>query len=248
MIIQYISDIHLEFYKKIPEDLITPKAEILCLAGDIGFPYSDIYEEFLIKVGKDFKKVFLINGNHEYYKTQGNTYHTMEEIENRISQIIVENKLYNITYLDNSYEDYNNYRFVGSTLWSKCEVPIVEHCINDFRAIKEMTVSLYNELHSVCREYLSSCDITESPYPVIVLTHHLPSHKLIDEEYKNHKHLNKYFASHSEDLFSTKIKVWIYGHTHKCSRKIWKDIKFICNPLGYPEENDITHRNKIIEI
>ena len=249
MNIQYISDLHLEFYNELPKDLITPKAEILCLAGDIGYPYSLIYEEFLIKVNKEFKKVFLITGNHEYYNAKGNRHHTMEEIENHISQIIKDQKLHNITYLDNSYEDYEGYRFVGSTLWSKVDAPIVDYCINDFRVIQEMSLALYNELHSISREYLLSSTITESPYPVIIMTHHLPSHKLIADEYKNNKTLNKYFASHSEDLFSCNIKGWIYGHTHKCSEKEMYNIKFVCNPFGYPGENSIVNSNtRILKI
>jgi predicted phosphodiesterase len=240
MRIQYISDIHLEFYNSLPEKLILkPEAEVLCLAGDIGFPYSTRYEEFLVRMSKIFKKVFIITGNHEYYNAQGNRHHTMEEIDDRIRQIISSYSLLNVTYLDNEYEDYEGYRFVGSTLWSKCEVPIVEHCINDFRAIKEMSVDLYNSLHEISREFLKSEVVTASPLPVIVMTHHLPSYKLIDRKYINeNKNLNKYFASDSDDLFVPTIMAWIYGHTHTGSVKEGHGIKFYCNPYGYPGENE----------
>jgi hypothetical protein len=172
----------------------------------------------------------------------------MEEIEERIRQIIKTAKLDNVTFLDNEYEDYEGYRFVGSTLWSKCEIPIVEHCVNDFRAIKEMNVNLYNELHEVSREFLKSSIVTESVLPVIVITHHLPSYKLIAEEYKNHTHLNKYFASHSDDLFAPTIRGWIYGHTHTASGREGKGIKFVCNPIGYPGENEGHPVTRILEV
>ncbi len=250
MRIQYVSDIHLEFYNTLPDKLIfKPEAEVLCLAGDIGFPYSSRYEEFLAKMSERFRKVFLITGNHEYYNAQGNRHHTMEEIEERIRQIIKTCKLDNVTYLDNEYEDYEGYRFVGSTLWSKCEVPIVEHCVNDFRAIKEMNVDLYNELHQISREFLKSSVVTKSLLPVIVMTHHLPSFQLVAEEYKNHTHLNKYFASKSDDLFVPTIKAWIYGHTHIGSDRVSKiGIRFVCNPIGYPGENEGDPMTRILEV
>ncbi len=67
MRIQYISDIHLEFFKVLPKQIVRPVADILCLAGDIGYPFSSLYRDFLKQVSRDFKKVFLIAGNHEYY-------------------------------------------------------------------------------------------------------------------------------------------------------------------------------------
>jgi hypothetical protein len=52
MLIQNISDVHLEFMSKPPK--IKVMAEVLCLAGDIGYPFSGIYREFLIKMNTDF--------------------------------------------------------------------------------------------------------------------------------------------------------------------------------------------------
>ncbi len=249
MKIQYISDIHLEFYNELPKDIIKPVGDVLCVAGDIGFPYSLQYEQFLEHVNKLFKKVFIIAGNHEYYSSKGNRHHTMEEIDARIRQIIKECELDNVTYLDNDYEDYDGYRFVGSTLWSKCDTPVVDYCVNDFRVIKEMTVSLYNELHNVSRDFLKSEVVTESPLPVIVMTHHLPSFQLIADEYKSSKGLNKYFASHSDDLFVPTIKVWIYGHTHIRSDRLSKNgIRFVCNPVGYPGENRELLLSTIVDV
>jgi predicted phosphodiesterase len=249
MRIQYVSDLHLEFYNKLPENLLKPDAEVLCIAGDVGYPYSSIYEDFLQVISSNFRKVFLITGNHEYYNARGNRHHTMEEIEERIRQIIRDLKLNNITFLDNEFEDFEGYRFVGSTLWSKCEKPVVDYCVNDFRVIKEMSVDLYNELHEVSREFLKSSIVTESSLPVIVITHHLPSFQLIADEYKDCTGLNKYFASKSDDLFVSTIKVWIYGHTHIKSDRMSKiGIRFACNPLGYPGETKGLSLTKTIDL
>jgi hypothetical protein len=65
VLLQYLSDVHLEFRQKLPR--VVPKGDILILAGDIGYPFSGLYEEFLRKMTHSFKKVFLVVGNHEYY-------------------------------------------------------------------------------------------------------------------------------------------------------------------------------------
>ena len=46
--------------------------------------------------------------------------------------------------------------------------------------------------------------------------------------------------SNMDDLIKinrTKIKYWIYGHTHISSNVIMNEIPFLCNPIGYPNEN-----------
>jgi len=43
-----------------------------------------------------------------------------------------------------------------------------------------------------------------------------------------------------DDLIETngnKIKYWIYGHTHTPSNIFINEIPFLCNPIGYPNEN-----------
>ena len=37
--------------------------------------------------------------------------------------------------------------------------------------------------------------------------------------------------------YGNKIKYWIYGHTHTRSNVIINEIPFLCNPIGYPNEN-----------
>ena len=44
------------------------------------------------------------------------------------------------------------------------------------------------------------------------------------------------------------IKCWIYGHTHTPSNVIINEIPFLCNPIGYPNENVNVNFQKNIEI
>ncbi len=245
MRIQYISDIHLEFLSKLLKPArFSPQADILCLAGDIGYPFSPIYKQFLKHVNQQFKKIFLITGNHEYY----HPVKSMDNIHTHIKQIIHTEQLENISFLDNSYEDYEGVRFAGTTLWTKIDYnPDV--FINDFNQIPEMTTQLYNELYTLSCEFLESQDIQSSPLPVVILSHHLPLLSLIDPKYAKYNKYNQFFASDCSRLFSPCIKAWIYGHTHSENYIIIDNIQFACNPVGYPSESERKMSyNSIIEL
>lgn len=87
-----------------------------------------------------FKKEFLITGNHEYYNLGPNKGKTIEQIDEQIKYIISSNNLTNISLLNYSYEDYEGYRFVGTTLWS--HISNSDYLVNDFEQIIDMSVSL----------------------------------------------------------------------------------------------------------
>lgn len=260
MRIQYISDIHLEFLSSLLKaKRFSPKADILCLAGDIGYPASPIYRQFLKSVSTDFKKVFLIAGNHEYYDPKGSQYtagssaadvyyraQSMDAVHETIKGVIAD--LPNITFLDNSYEDYEGVRFVGTTLWTRIPAaPVV--LINDFHEIPEMTPALYNELHLGACEFLESADVQESPLPVVVITHHVPSPDFTHPAYVKYAAYNCFFAADCERFFKPPLITWIYGHTHMPARTIREGIQFACNPVGYPAEATNRHDlNAVLEL
>lgn len=245
MRIQYISDIHLEFLQNIPK--VVPRADILCLLGDIGYPYSLIYKHFLIEMNNMFKKVFLITGNHEYYNLEHNKGKSMLEIDEYIEYIIKSNNLKNISFLNYTYEEYEGYRFVGLTLWSHISDP--NYLINDFEKINDMSVYLYNELHNISCEFIVE-NILESELPIVMLTHHLPSYNLIDDKFKepSMNKFNQCFASDCSKFFVHPIKLWLYGHTYKPKVSIINDIKFCCNPKGYPDENNSINIINLVEL
>jgi Icc-related predicted phosphoesterase len=250
MRIQYISDLHIEMmnirrFKQICEK-ISPKCEILVLAGDIGNPMliTQNYKSFLDIMSKKFKKVFLITGNHEYY---GNDiYKTDEYIANICSS------KGNISFLNNATELYNGYRFIGSTQWTRINEQ--RFLINDFTYINNMSVERYNDMHQKSRDFLKKSvnDATLNNEKSIVITHHLPLHELTNEKYKTH-HMMKYqqcFSSNMKDVFGNEntIKSWIYGHTHTKSVQNKFGIPFLCNPFGYDGENEDTEINITTDI
>ena len=134
MKLKYISDIHLELYPFEMGDPIIQKIlpesedEVLILAGDIGNPRHETYDTLMKHVSANFKKVFVIADNHEYYKGKKSMEDTLEYMNKYFEQYT------NITFLDNTYETYEGYTFVGTTLWSKVTNP--QYKINDLYAIK----------------------------------------------------------------------------------------------------------------
>jgi len=240
MKIQYFSDLHLELFRKknlkFLDLFLKPCAPILVLAGDIGNPFDVIYESFLCRVSKDFDKVFLVTGNHEYYKND------LSLTEEKIKEIIV--NLKNVSFLNNSYEDYLGYRFVGTTLWSKITNP--DFLTNDFNQIKNLTIKKYNELHNSSQEFLLQTLKTDKK--VIVVTHHLPSHSLTHPKYKNDYNYQQCFSSSTDDIIKIPIVCWFYGHTHKPMLMTINGVMMCCNPIGYPGENVHFNLNKYVNL
>lgn len=248
MEIQYISDIHI--------DLLTPKqitrfktffrpiAPICVLAGDIGNPFKCEWQyfDFLTFISSQFEKIFLISGNHEYYTNN------IEDTQNKISSVV--NDTYpNITFLNNSYEDYKGIRFIGTTLWSKIHNP--EFTTNDVLCINNFSIQKNNELHDTAVKFLedelSNC-LANSIHSVVI-SHHLPLNELTHPYYKKEIYQN-YLQCYSSDLSELIVKngqiilCWFYGHTHKSSIQTHHNNIFLCNSVGYSNENSLENINQ----
>src|SRR6056300_571740 len=73
--IQIASDLHIEYDNDgivDPLNYITPSADVLVLAGDIGsfYKYEQLHN-FLSRISEYFKYVIYVPGNHEYYQPSG---------------------------------------------------------------------------------------------------------------------------------------------------------------------------------
>jgi len=243
MRIQYFSDLHLEHLKEYPK--IQAKAQILCLLGDIGHPFSELYKDFLIDISCKFVKIFMITGNHEYYSKNPNFKEkTMNENNEKIKLIIKENNLTNVSFLNDSCEYYDDYLFVGTTLWS--HIKDKKNISNDTNYIKDLNVDDINELHHKCVDFLKETFKSNNDKQIIVLSHFLPSFQLIDDEYLSFGKILQCFASHNEELINKPVKLWLYGHTHKPKKSIINFIPITCNPIGYSGENSNPNFEEII--
>ena len=238
--IQYFSDLHLEFLKKLDmsalERSIQVCAPVLVLSGDIGDPLHPSYKDFLQCMSNRFEKIFLLSGNHEYYGKD------IISTENAIRNICA--PLENVSYLQNSFEDWRGFRFAGTTLWSSISDP--DYLTNDFHYIEDMTVHAYNALHTQSKRFIE--EMLTSQLPVVMLTHHLPSHGLTDPCYASFRNYQQCYSSNCDYLLRDPIVCWIYGHTHRSFTGRWNSVHMCCNPVGYIGENPTIDLNKIVDV
>jgi predicted phosphohydrolase len=249
MKIRYFSDLHLEFLKtnqierfiqQIPPGL----DEICVLAGDIGNPYEPNYNIFIKFISKNFKKSFIIAGNHEYYNKKKNMTQIIEFLTTKFENFD------NISFLNNNYEIYENHCFIGTTLWSQITKPHYE--INDVYQIKDFNHIKYNRLNTLCVNFLNDAISMNPDMDFVIITHHVPSNDLIDIEYKTPMMApyNQWFYCDLNDFIEKnkdKIKCWIYGHTHTPSTNLIHGVHMLCNPIGYPEQHSRADFSKTIE-
>jgi predicted phosphohydrolase len=248
MIFQYISDIHLEhMYKKHMVGMckkILPLCPLMILGGDIGDPYSELYDLFLRDMSSKFETVILICGNHEFYN-------------NYINETLIQVKKicdkYGIVFLHNQVYKYNGYSIIGSTLWSNVIGVMSE--INDTMCIKDISVQKYQTMHDESIEFIigTLTECRELGENVIMLTHHLPSLSLIDEKFQVPQYYmsQPWFATNLDELIETNndiIKVWIYGHTHMSNESELYGVKMLCNPVGNPCEDTKFVHSKVFEL
>ena len=66
---QLISDLHLEYYKDVPDinKILIPAAPNLILAGNICYAKHSNFVPFFEKISKLYKSIYYILGNNEYY-------------------------------------------------------------------------------------------------------------------------------------------------------------------------------------
>jgi len=249
-----ISDIHLELYPK-AKDIISKeivKDKILLLAGDIGNPSSNIYKTFITDMSNKYEKVFIVTGNHEYYqkyekKDDINKYYRydMDQVDNMINKFVL--TLSNVHFLQRQSFIHNEIRYLGCTLWSLSD-SILSKYMSDYEYIKDFTTKISNNLFVQNVEWLRTELNKESDayYATVVITHHLPSNKLIHKQYEEHP-LNSFFASNLDELVE-KADLWVCGHSHTSNYiKIGK-CKCYMNPIGYSSESSGFNPNLTIDL
>jgi len=120
MKIAICSDVHLEFGQLSLEN--TENAEILVLSGDIctaidlqptgllGSAKFDRYLDFFTQCSRNFPHVVYVMGNHEHYN--GDFADSIVHIKSTLKH------LENIHVLDKDVWEFNDYVFIGGTLWT----------------------------------------------------------------------------------------------------------------------------------
>jgi predicted phosphodiesterase len=264
MLLQYISDIHLECHDKqdkgnlSPEIFLKPAAPYLALCGDIGIPDLKAYSVFLEWCSQNWQQVFLVAGNHEYYNFRVKPSKSMKEKKEKIKEIC--DKLPNVHFLDcaSFWLEEEKVRILGCTMWTNIHDSVLDLAaiqMNDTRQIvlthgRQAFPEDLREIHLKEKAWLEAeiakCQAANEK--CIVLTHHLPSFQLINEKYEGH-YLNSCFASNLHALIQKPVCAWLCGHSHTGKDMYINQVYCSLNPFGYPGEGvETKNREKVFEI
>lgn len=248
MLVRIISDIHNEFHREksgldyhVPE-LPDDKESILILAGDIGLLNREqTWLSLLCRCAEQFRSVFLIEGNHEWY--HGNI--EKHSYRDAIAEHRIENAHTGQLVLEEE-----RIAIIGTTLWTDFfgGDPIamfdINQGLNDYRLIKvgadyhllrpEYLLALHYKLKKQLFEDIDK--FAELGYTVVVVTHHHPSLQGIALAYRNDPLNAAYVSDLENEVLSHKIAYWICGHCHTTMEYSIGDTKVICNPKGYPHD------------
>ena len=257
---QLFSDLHQEYIKNFFK--IPPKEDYLFLCGDINNIYKQNFKPFFDYCSENWKQVFYILGNHEFY-IKNNIFDLKNEYK-----MFFNNNYQNIHLLDDDFFilNYNeqNIKIIGSTLWSHIDDTSIIKNINDFSFIYDkdnefLKIETFNELHIKSKIFIlneiNNC--LNNNQKCIIMTHFPPTQKNISNpKYKNTiQSIKNYFSSNFLEeitLNNDNILCWLYGHTHFSNDTIdeQKNIRLISNQLGYIQEikNTEMNENGIFEI
>ena len=240
MIVQYCSDLHLEFpenQKWITHNPIEPFGDILVLAGDIvSFAAMGKRNNFFDYISDNFETTYWIPGNHEYYDS---------DVTKR-SGAFQEKIRENVFLVNNEAIVHDNTQFIFSTMWSaisELNQWKIENYISDFRTIrykdKMFSVENFNELHKTSLGFITG--ELEKPWNgnKVVVTHHVPTFMNYPKKHKADP-LNEAFAAELCDLIErTRPQYWIYGHHHhNAAPFLIGETILLTNQLGYVHRHE----------
>lgn len=248
---QLFSDLHLEFFNGTRFPRIPPRAQYLFLAGDIGNLYKnpENFVAFFDYCSENWKKVFYVAGNHEYYFNDGSP--LQRDVYSEFFGEESSRAYDNVFYLNNTAVDLDNEtRIYGATLWTP---PQPSPSLNDYNHMTPSDILNKSiEQRKKLREFLQ-----ENDKPAILITHFPPtqigtSHPKFASQ---SIFLKNYFAWKPDLLLGDvprkkleNVKLWCSGHTHYsynitmgCSHGGFGPavaIPCISNQVGYPREGD----------
>jgi predicted phosphohydrolase len=246
---QIVSDLHIEYNtEEVPNPLtlITPSADILILAGDIGsfYKYNQL-KLFLIKLCPHFKVVIYVPGNHEYYTMKGYLPQKMNHLLQKFIQM--EESITNLYVLNRSSVQIDDVCIVGCTLWSKPEVSIPKFIVR----VPGLNTREYIQKHESDLAYIEKmigyCQ--KKVIKLMVVSHHCPSYSVITTPKKLKDKYISLYASHLDHLLtSEKVHTWVAGHIHINFDLITEGgTRLVGNQRGKPKDN-ITDYNKSLVV
>ena len=215
---------------------MTVTGDILIMAGDI-VPLHDEFlnHTFFRYISDNFRQIFWVPGNHEYYYSDISDFDFTSAL-----------RLFgNISIINNSMIDYEDIRFVFTTLWSGISTEnkkYIEQSVSDFECItynkKKFNVTEFNNLHNQSLDFLKGA-LSDKSGKIVIITHHLPS-PLCNKEIHQKSNINEAFCTDLTDIIEeSNAAFWIYGHSHHNQKPIYiGNTIMLTNQLGYIQLNE----------
>jgi len=234
MKIKLISDLHVDcqadkgvgLLKDIPAD---DGHDLLIIAGDLCEVQNlDLFYDTWETLSLKFKKIMYVTGNHEYWG--GNPWtvdqtidEVLEEFNNVVRLKVGESHLI------------NGQRFIGGTMWFPDTGQKYEQKnFSDFMMIDNFRSYVFKENEKFVKMFEKHGVAQRND---VVVTHHLPSHQLVDKMYKGFPDNQFFVCEMMEHIQRVQPVAWLYGHTHKQTNRIINRTWFVANPFGYPRES-----------
>lgn len=243
---QIVSDLHIEVYDDNninPLEYITPSADILILAGDIGslYKFEQLFN-FIKNIAEYFKYVLYVPGNHEYYMINNYEPLDFKTLELRLNLL---KKIHNLIVLNQESVIVEDICIVGCTLWSKpyCKVPNFIVRIKDFNT--QIYTNKYTKDLNYIKYMINYCK--NKKYKLLVITHYPPTYLTLQNAKKRDKFLSLY-ANHLDYLLNNNtIHTWICGHTHhNFDFKSNHGTRVVSNQKGKPKDKIIDYNKKFL--
>ncbi len=271
MDLQIVSDIHTEFWgAKAKFNFIKPCAKWLHLSGDIGCCADPddfaVFKRFILELLPNYEHISYVAGNHEYYfnpsdKRPPTVENTMSAASKRIRDFFkaTSPKLH---FLNNSSMKLlingQKYLIAGTTLWTWIPPTRRAEIINEMNDYQYIYVETNtHQIRRINADDISSLHIKginfiknqiakakKEDALLIVFTHHKP---YISSTYDPDT-LDCAYESNLAKLFSARILLWGYGHTHVADRTMINGTLLYSNPKGYPSQKTRFKRDDIVRI
>lgn len=247
---QICSDLHLEFSENrnwLKENPLTPSSDILLIAGDTYYLNRTLAKLDLIKqVAQDFKHVYILPGNHEYYEQ----YDASTALAPAHIHIMD-----NVTVVNNTTVTIQDVTLIFSTLWTAIteNTRAIENGVVDFHRIRfgeeKLRAAHVNRMHRYALDFIT--EEAARPGKKIVVTHHLPSIQCTHPEFIGSPLNDAFCVDLTEFIAGSTIDYWVYGHSHRNMDDFRiGNTTLVTNQLGYvrAEEHHTFNGNRVIEV
>lgn len=231
MKVQIISDLHLEFGRKIM-DFINPVGEVLVIAGDLAVGKE--LEYALLNIADKVKiPVIYVPGNHEFY-------HGSYEVLTRwLNNKKKDFKKKNVHVLTCNTLEIDGVTFIGAIGWTDGSLiknnPLHQFKLgfSDFRTISDFVKNDGGQIWGRKDIKFIVSKLLTTSNKTVVITHHAPSYQSCAPSFY-HSELNAFFLNNWDSIIEQyQPKLWIHGHVHNSNDYHIGDTRIVCNPYGY---------------